>query len=781
MANTIQQVAVLGSGLMGGQIAALFASIDIPVLLYDVDQETADENFRKITRLKPPALFDPAQAKFVTTCNYEEDLEIIADADWVIEAVVERQAVKQDLYRRIEPFLKPEAILSTNTYGLSREALSGEMSPELAERFLITHFYNPPRYSHLLEIVPGPETRPGVVETIAQFCDHKLGKGIVFAKDTPNFIAHRIGIFFYMMSLHVARSLQLSVETIDQVSGIITGYNQQALCRMADRVGVDTLALAARTCYEHCPDDEARMIFQIPDYMQAMLKHKWLGQKTAQGFYKRENGKLLALNPDRLSYRPLEKPAYESIRRARKQQSTPRKIQALIGSQDAAGQFAWEILANTFIYAANRIPEIADDVLAIDNAVRWGLGWRLGPFELWDAVGFQKSAARIKAQEKKLPLWIEAMQLTGSNSFYRQHGSDKQYFDITSGKIQAIPARPRVLPLAFAKSSDQELPGNDHASLVDLGDGVLCAAFHHVPRPEQNFINPATLDILEAAFSYIPGKGYQALVLANPGENFSAGLDLRLLLKFCHQEDWEAIEMFSKRLQDIGQRLRYAPFPVVSVPRRKTSGSGLALALAADIMIVAAESYCGLPESRFGLIPPGGGCLRLLENAIAAGEAQRSGPFPPVRKAFEAIANARISTSALEARQLGFLRERDRVVMNPDHLIYEAKQAALKLAEDYTPPAPREKLQLPGEGGRIALEVALEQRRKTGRISDHDFRVAQKLAYVLTGGERANAASPVDEQTILDLERAAFLRLCQETKTRDRIAHLLKTGKPLRN
>ncbi|MCB0315097.1 MAG: 3-hydroxyacyl-CoA dehydrogenase family protein, partial [Calditrichaeota bacterium] len=254
MANTIQQVAVLGSGLMGGQIAALFASIDIPVLLYDVDQETADENFRKITRLKPPALFDPAQAKFVTTCNYEEDLEIIADADWVIEAVVERQAVKQDLYRRIEPFLKPEAILSTNTYGLSREALSGEMSPELAERFLITHFYNPPRYSHLLEIVPGPETRPGVVETIAQFCDHKLGKGIVFAKDTPNFIAHRIGIFFYMMSLHVARSLQLSVETIDQVSGIITGYNQQALCRMADRVGVDTLALAARTCYEHCPD-----------------------------------------------------------------------------------------------------------------------------------------------------------------------------------------------------------------------------------------------------------------------------------------------------------------------------------------------------------------------------------------------------------------------------------------------------------------------------------------------------------------------------------------------
>ncbi len=781
MTMKIQKAAVLGTGVMGSQIAAHLSNAGIPCLAFDISQDVAEKGIQAALKLKPAPFYNPKSAKLITPCNYDEHLEMLKEVDWIIEGVIERLDIKQQLFNRIIPHLKPGAIVTSNTSGLSLKEMCEGMPEDFRKRFLVTHFFNPPRYMHLLEIVPGEDTLPEVVADIAEFCENVLGKGVVYAKDTPNFIANRIGVFGMMATLAAARKMNLSVEEVDAMTGPVLGRPKSATFRTADVVGLDTLAHVANTAYQKCPDDESREIFKIPDFLAKMIENKWLGQKTRQGFYKKEGKTILALDLETMEYHPKKKVRMDGIRVAKSHHKTAGKIKALAYNPDKAGQFAWEILADTLIYSANRIPEIADDIVNVDNALKWGFGWQLGPFEIWDALGLERSLRRMKDAGKKPPRWVEEMVQNGHTSFYRSQDGRASYYDVHSKSYQPMPENPRVVHLKLLKEKGRVLRENWGASLIDLGDGVLCAEFHSIAQPDFNPLDPAMFDILSEALEIIPREGFTGLVIANQSPHFSAGANLAMIMSMCENREWERINLVSKLFQDIGQQLKYSPFPVVSAPFNMCLGGGLEIAAAANRITASAELYAGLVEVGVGLIPGGGGTLRVLLNFIRKMERMRPGPFPPVQKAFETIAYAKVSSSAAEAMKLGYLTKEDRIVINPDHLIYEAKQTVLDLAKDYQAPEPNTEIYLPGEGGRMTIEVTLENLLKHGVISPHDMLIGKKLAYILTGGERGGYTTPVDEQYQLDLEREAFVSLCGEPKTQDRIRHMLKKGKPLRN
>lgn len=781
MTNPINKVAILGTGVMGSQIAAHFANAGIPALAYDVSREVAEKGLQMAASIKPAAFYNPKSVKLITLCNYQEHLPLLHEVDWVIEAVVERLDIKHDLFNKIIPHLKQKTIISTNTSGLSLAEMARDLPEPFRKHFLVTHFFNPPRYMHLLEIVSTEETLPKVVHTVVEFCENVLGKGIVYAKDTPNFIANRIGVFGMMKTLEIARQMKLGVDEVDALSGPLLGRPQSATFRTADLVGLDTLAHVANTAYEKCPNDEAREIFRIPDYLRKMLENRWLGQKTGQGFYQKAGKEILALDLEIFEYRPLRKPKFDGIRAAKRYHRSAAKIQALAYNPDAAGKFVWEILANTLIYSANRIPEIADDVVNIDNALKWGFGWESGPFEIWDALGLGRSLERMNAENKKVPAWVEEMYRNGHRAFYRTEKGHRSFYDLQRKEPQPQAESHKVVSLALEKEKRRVLSENWSASLLDLGSGVLCAEFHSIAQPDLNPLDPGMFDMMAEALEIIPKDGYKGLVIANQAKHFSAGANLALVLDLCKKKEWSAIDALSKNFQDIGQKLKFAPFPVVSAPFSLTLGGGFEVAAAADRMVAAAELYTGAVEVGVGLIPGGGGTLRVLLNFIRMMEKKRPGPFPPAQKAFETIGYAKVSTSAAEAIMLGYLTPRDRIVINPRHLIYEAKQAVLEMAEGYHPPRPATEIYLPGEGGRLAIESFLEGFMRQGILSEHDRLIGQKLAYVLTGGSKAAFNVAVDEQYILDLEREVFVNLCQEKKSQERMEHMLKTGKPLRN
>jgi len=777
----IKKIAVLGAGVMGSQIAAHFANAGIASLLFDLDQELSETGLQSLERIKPAAFYSPRYTELITPCNYQDDLERLSEVDWIIEGIVEKLDIKKDFYTKLIPYLDKNTVVSSNTSGLLLKDLITGMPREFQKNFLITHFFNPPRYMHLLEIIPGSDTTPEYIHGIQELAENILGKGVVQAKDTPNFIANRIGVFGMMLTLKLTRDMHLTVEQVDKLTGPVIGHPKSASYRTADLVGLDTLAHVSNTSYEKTTDDEMRDIFKIPEILQKMLQNKWLGAKSGSGFYQKSGKDILSLNLDTLDYAPQKRVRFDALRLAKKEWTTAGKIRAVAYSEDSAGKFCWELLSSLLIYAANRIPEISDDIVSIDNAMKWGYGWELGPFETWEALGLDKSLERMTAEGKKIPEWIINLYDSRHRSFYNRNKPPIHVFNVPGKKYKPISENPKIIHLNVLKNSGKCLKKNWNASLIDLGDGVALTEFHSIIQPQLNPLDGASLDMISEALDMLPDQGYRALVIGHQGLHFSVGANLALIIKYSEEKNWSKLEILSKTFQDITQKIRFSPLPIIAAPFNLCLGGGFELIAACSRRVASAELYCGLVEAGIGLIPGASGNLRLLLNLRKAMSPARPGPFPIVQKAFENIGFAKVSTSAKEAVFMGFLQKEDKIVINPRHLIFHAKSEALKLSEKYQPPQYEKELILPGEGGRLAIEMIIDSYVKSGIISAHDALIGKKLAYVLTGGEKAGPFHPVDEQYILDIERDTFVSLCAEPLSQMRMAHMLKTGKPLRN
>jgi len=777
----IKTIGVCGAGTMGSQLAALFASAGFEVLLFDLNQELSEGGLAAALEAKPAAFFDKRFSEKVTPLNYEENLDRIGECDWVIEAIAERLDWKHDLYGKIEPHLKDAAVLSSNTSGLPLASLIESLDEKLRQRFLITHFFNPPRYMRLVEIVPGESTLPEVMTQMTAFISETLGKGVVEAKDTPNFIANRIGSFGMMLALKATQERRLTVEQVDAITGPIMGRPKSATFRTADLVGLDVLAAVTQTAYERCPEDERRDMYELPELLETMLERKWLGQKTKGGFYKKQDKEILALDLETLEYKPKDKPRMDGIGVARRYTDTGKRLHALVYNPDAAGKFAWEVTIGSLAYAANRVGEIADDIVQIDRAMRWGFGWELGPFEVWDAIGVEKSVLRMRHEHEPVPELVEKMLASGQTSFY---GRDEQgttlFFDAAAGAAKPVAEETGTIVLADQKAAGKEILRNWSASLVDLDDGVGCVEFHSALQPDLNPIDGAIMDVLGQSLHYAKEQKLKGLVISHDGTHFCAGANLALILELAKRKKFAVIEHVSKTLQDITQFIKYAPFPVVAAPFSMTLGGGFEMVAPCRQIVALAELYCGAVEVGVGLIPGAGGNLRVLEHFLEKMPPKKLGPMMAVQKAFETIGFAKVSTSAHHAKKLGYLREDNPIVLSRQHQIAMAKKMVLDLAPGYAPPEPPE-LVLPGKGGQLAIKTAITGYRMSGKISKHDAHIAKGLAHVLTGGTRANGTEPVDEQYLLDLEREVFVSLAGERLSQDRMAHMLKTGKPLRN
>jgi 3-hydroxyacyl-CoA dehydrogenase len=777
----IKTIGVCGAGVMGAQLAAFFGSAGFKAYLFDLNQELSEGGLQGALKARPPAFYHKRFAKNVTACNYDDHLDRFEECDWVIEAIAERMDWKQDLYGRILPRMKEGAVLSSNTSGLSLAELVDSFDDAGRGRFLITHFFNPPRYMRLVEIVPGEQTSAESLAGMVAFVGETLGKGVVHAKDTPNFIANRIGVYGMMLALKLTREMRLSVEAVDALTGPVMGRPKSATYRTADLVGLDTLALVAKTAYEKCTSDEARDLFETPAVLAELLERKWLGQKTKQGFYKKEGKQILALDLDTLDYRPAGKPRMEGIGVARRHTDIGKKLHALVYNPDTAGRFAWELVIGTLCYAANRVGEIADDIVNIDRAMRWGFGWAQGPFELWDAIGVEKSVARMEREGKQLPKFVESLLASGRQGFYDRGDNGRQrFFDLGSGAMQQVPVEEGLVLLADEKARGKEILRNWSASLVDIGDGVGCVEFHSALQPEFNPIDGAILDIVQQSLALAGKNGMKGLVISHEGTHFCAGANLALVLELAKNGEFGVIEEISETFQKITQTIKYAPFPVVAAPFSMCLGGGFEMIAPCRRVVALAELYCGSVELGVGLIPGAGGNLRLLTNLSERFPPHKVGPMGPSQKAFETVGFAKVSGSAYEAIDLGYLRKDDIIVLSPEHLIARAKQEVLELAEGYAAPDPPE-LILPGVGGRLAMESAIDNFAKAGTITEHDALIATKLAYVLTGGDKGDGINSVDEQYLLDIEREIFVSLTGEPKSQARMAHMLTKGKPLRN
>ena len=780
MSQKIEKAAVLGAGVMGAQIAGHLANAGIPSLLFDINQALAEKGLETLTTLKPAPLFDKKNTKLITPCNYDEHLEKLQEADWVLEAVAEKIEIKHKVYENIIPHLKDTAILTSNTSGIPLADLTQVMTDDLKSRFMITHFFNPPRYMYLLELVKGKHTSDDVYQAMADFGEDVLGKGIVHAKDTPNFIGNRIGVFSMGVTFHTAVKQDLTVEEVDKLTGTIVGRPKSATFRTADVVGLDTMVNVSKTTYEKVVDDSERDMFAIPAILQKLVDDGRLGQKTKAGFYKKTEDGILSVDMKTGEYKPQKKVRFDGFRLAKDQTSTAGKIKALATSDDKAGKFFWETMARGLIYSANRIPEISDDIVNIDNAIKWGFGWELGPFESWDAIGVQASVDRMHSEGRKVPQWVLDMLAAGRDAFYKTENGVKTYYDVLSGAAKPVTSSKKEINLNLQKSAGNLVHRDWSASLVDLGDGVLNVEFHSVLQPTLNPIDGSLIDTINKGLDLVENGDYSGMVIGHQGQNFSAGANLALILEACETENWDALELAIKTMQDTTQRIRFSKSPVVAAPFALTLGGGVEIAAPAAARVAAAELYMGLVEAGVGLIPGAGGNLRIILN-LMGDSSSRLGGFQKVQKAFENIGFAKVSFSADMARDMGYLLETDDIIMNKAHLITKAKQKVLDLANGYEPPVYRDDLKLPGVGGRTAMHMALKGFKIQGKISEHDEKIGQKLAFVLTGGDKAGLTKTVDEQYLLDIEREAFVSLAGESLTQDRIRFMLKKGKPLRN
>lgn len=781
MAHKIEKVAVLGAGVMGAQIATHLSNAGIPSFLFDMNQELADQGLEGMKKLKPSPVYNPKTLELITPCNYDDHLDKISEVDWVIEVIAERLDWKQGLFERITPKLKPSALLTSNTSGLALSEMAATMPEELKKRFFITHFFNPPRYMKLVELIGGPETDQNAMNDMAEFLEDVLGKGVVWAKDTANFIANRIGVYGMMLTLKLAREKRLSIPDVDVLTGTIIGHMKSATFRTADVVGLDTLVHVAENAYDKGEDDEEREIFVIPDYLKSILENGWLGQKSKQGFYKKVDKTILALNLDTLEYEPSVKKKFDAIRVSKNETYLPGKLRSIVGIDDVAGNFLWELHAGMLIYSANRLPEISDDIVNIDNAMKWGFGWEMGPFEIWDALGVSQTVERMLGDGRKIPSWVKTMLENGHDSFYGFNGTENTYYDLASESMKPVPTHHLAVDFDVLKKTGGLIKKDWSASLVDLGDGVAAVSLHSVLQPTFNPIDGSVINMFDYSTDWVQENGFKGLVIVSEATHFSAGANLALMLRAIDEKDWESMEAMSKAMQDTLQKLRFAPFPVVAAPHNLALGGGYETIGATDRIVSAAELYTGLVEVGVGLIPGAGGNLRMIMKTQDRMSKGRAGAFQVAQKAFEAIGFAKISMSAKHAVSIGYLTRDDKIIVNGDHRIIRAKEEVLAMSDDYTAPELRTDLFLPGKGGRLAVKASVKGFLKSGKISEHDALIAEKLAFVLTGGDKGGIMKPLDEQYLLDIEREAFVSLAGEPKTRSRIEYMLKRGKPLRN
>jgi len=810
MDKKLKKAGVIGAGVMGATIAAQLANVGIKTVLLDIvpPELTEDDKKKGLTtessgfrdkfgrnglqgalQSKPASFYIPENAKLISIGNLEDDLDLLKGVDWIIEVVVERLDIKQSVFQKIESVLTPGTIITSNTSGIPAKEMCEGRLEEFRKHFAITHFFNPPRYMKLLEIVPGPDTLPEVVDILAEVCEKVVGKGIVYAKDTPNFVANRIGTFSMFSGINAMIDLGLTIEAVDKLTGPVVGNPKSASFRTADLVGLDTLLHVADNVYEGAPDDERRDIFKAPEFISAMLEKRLLGDKTKQGFYKKSKdseGKrvILSLDYKTLEHTPQEKVKFASLEAAKNISGTGGKIKSLFYAKDTAGQFTFKTLAETLIYSANRIPEIADDIVNVDNALKWGFARKLGPFEAWDAIGLGKSVARMKEAGYEIPAWVDEMLSDGKESFYKKEAGTLYFYDIPSKDYKEVPTKPGIILLPSLKDQKKEVAANTGASLIDIGDGVACLEFH----AKMNAIGEDIIAMIQKSADIV-NKDFDGLVIANHGTNFSVGANLPMVLFAAQEEEWDDLDWGIKGLQDALMKLKYMDKPVVAAPAGMALGGGCEVCLAADRVRYAAETYMGQVEVGVGVIPAGGGCKELLiRNTEHLFEVQKGGIYPKqiemmpfIARAFETIAMAKVATSGQEAVKLGFLRPTDKMTVNRDYLIEDAKKTVLAMnIEGYVPPRPKDEIRVAGENTFAMIKLALWTMHESGYITDHDVTVSTKLGYVLCGGN-VLADTKVTEQYLLDLEREAFLSLCGDPNTQARIQHMLTTGKPLRN
>jgi 3-hydroxyacyl-CoA dehydrogenase len=806
MKRRIEKAVVLGAGTMGSRIAALFANAGVPCILLDMVPRglpagaSAQERAKIVTagldaakKAKPAAFFTSALAQHVSTGVFDDDLARCSEADWIIEVVAENLEIKRSLLSRVAQFRKPGAIVTTNTSGLPVRLIAEGMSEEFQKHWAGTHFFNPPRYLKLVELIPGPKTLPEVIESLAEFCDRRLGKGVVIAKDTPNFIANRIGTFSMLNALRLMGVLGMTIEEVDACTGPIIGQPKSATFRTADIVGLDVLIHVVRNIYESVSHDESREMYRVPALLEEMARRGWLGDKTGQGFYKRVKGspskEILTLDVQSMEYRPRQKARFASLEAVKGIEDTSERLRALLGpvlegqKGDKAQQFLWGALSETCLYAARRVPEISDNIVDVDRAMRWGFGWELGPFEIMDAIGVQAFAAQLRKEAREVPPALEKFLASGRKSFYESRGGATTVYDISGGSAKSVEEPRGILILKSLKDAGREIERNSGASLIDLGDGVICCEFHS----KMNAIGADLISMIHKGLKRLEG-GFDAMVIANQAANFSVGANLMLVLVAAQEQEWDELHLAVKQFQNANLAIKYAARPVVVAPQGLALGGGCEVSLHGARIQAAAEAYMGLVEAGVGLIPGGGGTKEMLIRANERAGADDLDLFHALRPIFETIAMAKVGTSAEECRELGFLRREDGVSMNRDRLVADAKQAALALAQGgYQRPAATwqegtqtTQIKVLGEQFLAAAKMAIHLLVRGGYASEYDANVGRKLANILAGGA-LSAPQFVSEQYILDLEREAFVSLCGEKKTQERIAHTLKTGKPLRN
>jgi 3-hydroxyacyl-CoA dehydrogenase len=800
---TVSRAAVLGAGTMGAAISAHLANAGIPVLLLDVApseltaaeasaglslespqvrDRVVDSLFEAAKKLKPAPFMLSDNAKLITTGNFTDDISRIKDCDLVIEAVVESLAVKHKVFVEVGKYRKPTAVIASNTSGIPIEAIAEPFSDDFKQHFLGIHFFNPPRYMKLVEIIPNSKTSGEIACQVAGFLDRRLGKGVVPAKDRPNFIANRIGTFGMMVTVHEMLAMGFTPTEIDQITGKAIGHAKSATFRTSDLVGLDVLTHVNRNLYPAIADDEDRDVFQIPPLIDSMLEKKLLGDKTGGGFYKKSKSpdgqtQILELDLNTFEYKPQEKAKFSSLEAAKGIDDLPRRLKTLVWGNDRVGEFLWKTTSRLSRYAADRIPEIANSIVEIDNAIKWGFGWGIGVFEAWDAIGVRDSVERMSSEDQPVPENVQRMLDSGAESFYRNDNGVVSFYDLVNGGYRPVPERPGVTILKSVKERTGVVRSNPGASLIDLGDGVACLEFHS----KMNSLGGDTVQMMNFAIDEVE-RNFSGLVVGNQGGNFSAGANIMLLLMAAQEEEWDDINMMVRSLQNAIMRLRYSAKPVVTAPYGLTLGGGCEIAMHGDRVRAAAENYMGQVEVGVGLIPAGCGTKEMTMRAMdAAKKAPDADPLAFLKKTFELLGMGKVSTSAQEARAWGFLRDIDSISMNGDRLIADAKQDVLNLAASgYVQPVERSDILAMGEAAQSAMKLALHMMKRGGYISDHDELIGKKLAYIICGGDM-NHQTYVSERHLIDLEREAFLSLCGERKTQERIAAMLKTGKPLRN
>ncbi|MCD0486732.1 3-hydroxyacyl-CoA dehydrogenase NAD-binding domain-containing protein [Pedobacter sp. MC2016-14] len=782
----INKVAVLGSGIMGSRIACHFANIGVEVLLLDIAAKEGPKNgivdaaLLAAVKSNPSPVYTKSVVKKISTGNFEDDMSKIAGYDWIIEVVVENLDIKKVVFDQVEQYRKPGTLVTSNTSGIPIHLMAEGRSDDFKANFCGTHFFNPPRYLRLLEIIPTPHTKPEIVDFLMHYGDQFLGKTTVLCKDTPAFIANRVGVYSIMALLHLVQEMDLTVEEVDKFTGPALGRPKSATFRTTDVVGLDTMIKVSKGLYDNVPDDKAHDLFKLPDYVEKMEANKWLGDKTKQGFYKKTKNaegksEILALDLKTLEYRPQQKVKSATLDITKSIENVKDRMKVFATGKDKAAELFRASFFGLFEYVSDRIPEISDELYRIDDAMRAGFGWDLGPFEVWDAVGIKESLDGMKTYGHEAAVWVHEMLSAGHTSFYKVEEGVKKYYDIPSKSYKAVPGTEAFIVLDNIRLT-KTIWKNSGASILDLGDGILNVEFHS----KMNTIGGDTLQAINKAID-LAEKEYRGLVIGNDGANFSAGANVGMIFMMAVEQEWDELNMAIKLFQNTSMRIRYSSIPVVVAPHNLTLGGGCEFSLHADHVQLNAETYMGLVEFGVGVIPGGGGTK---EFALRASDEYTDDQIVQnvLKERFLTIGMAKVSTSALEAYELGYLqKDKFSVSMNRSRLIADAKAKAIALAEaGYTQPVRRKDIRVLGKQGLGIVYAGANTMYSGHYISEHDKKISEKLGYVMCGGD-LSSPTEVTEQYLLDLEREAFLSLCGERKTLERIQSIVTKGKPLRN